>query len=90
MTDSKPKTNFSEPDLNERLKLLGQPWDEVSTEPTLFRLSHEERTELERRYTNHRVSPETALSWDELRADIQGTDLTHVPAPAENTPKATP
>ena len=46
MTATDIKSSFRELDLDERIKLLGELWDEVSTEPTLFDLSEDERKEL--------------------------------------------
>jgi putative addiction module component (TIGR02574 family) len=72
MTATDIKSSFREMDLNERIKLLGELWDEVSTEPALFDLSDDERTELERRYTEHHESPETSRSWADVLAGLRG------------------
>ena len=71
MTVADIKRSFKELDLNERINLLGELWDEVSTEPTLFDLSEHERRELERRHAQHHASPETARSWAGVLAGLR-------------------
>lgn len=73
MTATDIKSSFRELDLDERIKLLGELWDEVSTEPTLFDLSEDERKELERRYAEHHASPESSRSWAEVLASLRGS-----------------
>lgn len=89
MTATDIKTSFRELDLNECIRLLGDLWDEMSADPTLFDLADDERRECERRHDEHRASPENSRSWAELRADLQEI----VPSPAVvavgNTPKVT-
>lgn len=73
MTATNIKCSFRQLDLNERIKLLGELWDEVSAEPTLLDLSEEERKELENRYAKHHASPDTSRSWAEVLAGLRGS-----------------
>lgn len=48
MTPTDIENGFRELDRNKRMKLLGELWDDVSTEPALFGRSEDARTELKR------------------------------------------
>lgn len=72
MTATDIKSSFRALDLNERIKLLGGLWGEVSTEPTLFDLSDEVRRELERRFNEHHESSQASRSSADLVASLRG------------------
>lgn len=71
-------SSFRTLDINDRIKLLGELWDEVSAETALFELSEDERRELERCYADHHAFPESSRTWAEVLAALRGNDLPSV------------
>lgn len=56
--------------MDERLDLVHDLWDTISSD-ALPALDNEEMRELERRLEEHRRDPSSAITWDELRAELQ-------------------
>jgi putative addiction module component (TIGR02574 family) len=54
---------------DERLELVQDLWDSIGSE-ALAPLTDEEKEELERRLEEHRRDPSTAITWEELKADL--------------------
>ena len=54
----------------ERIQLVGDLWESISEIPDAVELSEEQRLELRRRIKDYRENPETGISWDELKAQI--------------------
>lgn len=54
---------------DERLELVQDLWDSIGSE-ALPPLTDEEKEELERRLEEHRRDPSTAITWEELKADL--------------------
>jgi putative addiction module component (TIGR02574 family) len=55
---------------DERLELVQDLWDSIGSD-SLPPLSDQEKDELERRLEDHRRDPSTAITWDELKAELQ-------------------
>jgi putative addiction module component (TIGR02574 family) len=55
----------------ERIQLAEDLWDSVTTHPeSLPALSDDQRQEIERRLAEHSRNPDSALSWDDVRARL--------------------
>jgi len=55
--------------MDERLELVHDLWDSIGSD-ALPPFSDEEKNELERRLEDHRRDPSTAITWDELKAEL--------------------
>ncbi len=52
----------------ERIQLAEDLWDSVAARPSdLEPLSQTQRAEIERRLSDHRKDPSSAVAWDDLR-----------------------
>lgn len=58
--------------VEERLQIVEDLWDSIAadTQDKPFELSDELKAELERRMAEHEARPESALSWEEVRARL--------------------
>ena len=55
----------------ERIQLAEDLWDSVAANPeNLPPLTEPQRIEIERRLSEHRRDPSSALSWDEVRSRL--------------------
>jgi putative addiction module component (TIGR02574 family) len=54
--------------VDERLRLIEIIWDSIAAEPGQPELTEAQRQELERRMAAHAASPETAIPWEEVKA----------------------
>ena len=54
---------------SERIDLVQDLWDSIA-QHDMPPLSDEEKEELDRRLEEHRRDPSTAITWDELKAQI--------------------
>ncbi|MDH5193784.1 MAG: addiction module protein [Nitrospira sp.] len=55
----------------ERIQLAEDLWDSVATHPEhLPALSDDQRKEIERRLAEHSRNPDSALSWEDVRARL--------------------
>lgn len=55
----------------ERIELAEDLWDSVAANPQdLPPLTAQERAEIDRRLAEHERDPETAVSWEEVRARL--------------------
>ena len=55
----------------ERIQLAEDLWDSVASERgQSLPLTDEQRQEIERRLAEHERNPDSALSWDEVRAQL--------------------
>lgn len=71
MNAAELKQGFRDLSRDERLRLLQELWDELADDQ-MPEPSEVERLELERRFAEHTAAPETAKSWAQVRAEIQG------------------
>jgi putative addiction module component (TIGR02574 family) len=55
----------------ERIQLAQDLWDSIPTDSQALPLSDEQRRELERRLTEHRANPTSAIPWNEARARLR-------------------
>jgi len=53
----------------ERIELVEDLWDSIASD-AVPPLTDEEKNELERRLEDHRRDPSTAITWDELKAEL--------------------
>lgn len=51
----------------ERIQLAQDLWDSIPAGSPALPLSDQQRLELERRLTEHRMHPESAIPWEEAR-----------------------
>jgi putative addiction module component (TIGR02574 family) len=56
---------------DERRQLIEEVLDSLDPELDDFRLTEEEKAELDRRLEEHERDPESALSWEEVRAELR-------------------
>lgn len=56
--------------VKERLRLLGEIWDSLASEPGGLPLTAAQRRELDRRSAEHRRDPEAAKPWPVVRAKL--------------------
>lgn len=56
--------------VGERLELIEQVWDSLRRGAPMLPLNEAERAVIEARRAEHRQSPDTAVSWDSVRADL--------------------
>lgn len=54
--------------VDERLSLVEAIWESIAAEPGEPELTEAQRQELERRLEAHAASPESVVSWDEVKA----------------------
>ena len=54
----------------ERLELIGDLWDSLEPDD-LPPLTQEQIKEMERRLAEHHANPESALSWEEVKAELR-------------------
>lgn len=55
----------------ERIQLAEDLWDSVATHPeSLPSLSDDQRKEIERRLNEHTRNPDSALTWEDVRARL--------------------
>ncbi|MFL4969168.1 MAG: addiction module protein [Xanthobacteraceae bacterium] len=54
----------------ERLDLIGDLWDSLEPDD-LPPLTNDQIEEMERRVAEHRANPDSALSWEEVRAELR-------------------
>ena len=54
----------------ERLDLIGELWDSLGPDD-LPPLTKDQIEEMERRLAEHRADPGSALSWEEVRAELR-------------------
>jgi putative addiction module component (TIGR02574 family) len=54
----------------ERLDLIGDLWDSLES-ADLPPLTKDQIEEMERRLAEHRANPDSALSWEEVRAELR-------------------
>jgi putative addiction module component (TIGR02574 family) len=72
MNAAELKQGFRDLSRDERLRLLQELWDELAADDQMPELSEVERLELEQRFAEHTAAPETAKSWAQVKAEIQG------------------
>jgi putative addiction module component (TIGR02574 family) len=71
---STPAFDYRRLSLTERLQLVEDIWDSIAEEareaPDALPLSDEQRAELRRRREAHRTDPESAVPWEDVRAEL--------------------
>lgn len=60
----------------ERLELIGEIWDSLSSSPESIPLTEAQKAELDRRLEAHRLNPET-ISWEEAKARLRRNKRLH-------------
>ena len=66
----KPAIDFSHLTVAERIQLAEDLWDSVGGAPETLHLTDAQRAELYRRLAEHRQHPESAIPWEQVRADL--------------------
>jgi len=56
--------------VEERLALVEELWDSIAKDCTSVPLTDAQRTELDRRLTEHEAHPQNVVSWEEVKASI--------------------
>lgn len=54
--------------MDERLDLMHEIWDSITSEPVRPHLTEARRKELERRLAEHELNPDDVVSWEEVKA----------------------
>jgi len=67
---AKPVLDFSHLSLAERIQLAEDLWDSLDDAPEALELTPAQRAELDRRLEEHRLHPEAAIPWEQVRADL--------------------
>lgn len=55
----------------ERLQLVEEIWDSLTEDAVDMPLSDELKRELDRRLALHRANPESAIPWEQVRAELE-------------------
>jgi putative addiction module component (TIGR02574 family) len=55
--------------VEERIILVQEIWDSISSEPHAPLLTDAQRQELERRLTDHEANPEDVVPWEQVKAE---------------------
>jgi putative addiction module component (TIGR02574 family) len=58
--------------VNERVHLVQEIWDSISTEPDQLELTEVQKQELSRRLADHKVNPNAVVSWEEIKTQAMG------------------
>lgn len=53
----------------DRISLVQAIWDSIAAAPRQVALSDEQRRELDRRLRAHEADPDTAVPWDQVKAE---------------------
>ena len=68
---SQPRPDFHSLSVAERIQLAEDIWDSIATEhPDSVLLSPEQRQEIQARAIAHDQDPSSALTWDQVRAEL--------------------
>jgi len=71
---SEPAFDYRDLSFTERLQLVEDIWDSIAEEaratPDALPLSEAQRVELRRRREAHRQDPGSAISWEQVRAEL--------------------
>ena len=65
-----PSIDYTHLTVSERIQLVEEIWDSISTSPEVLELTDAQREELERRLAEHRENPDSAIPWEEVRKDL--------------------
>jgi len=67
----KPPIDYSALSVDDRLRLIDEIWASVvNDDPGLADLAPDEWAEVDRRVADHRLHPETAVPWDEVKGGL--------------------
>ncbi len=55
----------------ERIQLVEDLWDSIALQPDNIPLPESQRQELKRRLQLHRSEPDSALTWEEVKASLK-------------------
>ncbi len=56
--------------VSERLRLVHDLWDSIAELPEALQLTDEQKSELDKRLEQHRLNPDAAIPWDEVKKNI--------------------
>lgn len=56
--------------VSERIQLVQDIWDSIAQLPDSLQLREDQKAELRRRLEEYRANPDSAISWEELKAQI--------------------
>lgn len=57
--------------VEERIELVEQIWESIASEGHALPITDAQRAELDRRIADHEASPESSVSWAEVKASLQ-------------------
>ncbi len=55
----------------ERIQLAEDLWDSIAADPEALPLTDAQQAEIERRLAEHARDPDSAISWEEVRARLR-------------------
>lgn len=58
--------------VEDRLQLVEEIWDSIAASPELAPLTEAQKQDLDRRVADLEANPENVVTWDEIKARIQG------------------
>lgn len=67
MTVAIQALNIQKLSVEERLELIDVLWESITDRDALFKLTEEEKQELDRRVADAEAHPETGMTWEEVR-----------------------
>ena len=67
---AKPALDFNHLTVAERIQLAEDLWDSIADAPEALELTDAQRAELDRRLAEHRKDPDSAILWEQVRADL--------------------
>ena len=67
---AKREIDFTKLSIEERLQLVEDIWDSITRDTEALRLSDAQKAELDRRLDQYRQDPESAISWEQIREEL--------------------
>ena len=67
---AKPAIDYRKLSIAERLQLVEDIWDSIAEETPVMPVPPEVLDEAERRLAEHQADPDSAIPWEEVRAEL--------------------
>jgi putative addiction module component (TIGR02574 family) len=72
MAQSTDGFSFDELSIAERILIVEQIWDSIAAESDQLEVTQAQRDELDRRLADYQASPSEGVTWEQLKARLQG------------------
>lgn len=63
--------DFANYSIEQKLALIGRIWDSIAEDGAVIPLTDAQQSELKRRIAAHEQSPQSGVSWDELKRQLR-------------------